>query len=202
MAARTAPPNPTGLRSSRPTLRRSTKVQREARACSGGHKGRPYALPSTRFVGRGAHTPANPARRTRRACKHRNRPPVPVVGAAFMAARAAPPNPTGMQSSRPTLRRSTKVQREARACSGGHKGRPYAMPSTRSVGRGAHTPPTQPAGTAKPASIATGRQSSRRGGLYGRLCRTAEPNGHAIIAPHPTSFDEGAAGNAGLFRRP
>ena len=102
-----------------------------------------------------------------------------------MAARAAPPNPTGMQSSRPTLRRSTKVHRETQACSGGHKGRPYALPSTRFVGRGAHTPPTQPAGPAEPASIATGRQSSRRGGLYGRPCRTAGTARLPFRAPGP-----------------
>ena len=47
--------------------------------------------------------------------------------------------------------------------------RPYGARLTWTVGRGAHTPPNQPAGTAKPTSIAPHRRSCRRGGLCGRL---------------------------------
>ena len=51
---------------------------------------------------------------------------------------------------------STRVRRKSGACSGGHKGRPYAALSTWSVGR-AHTPPNQPAGTTGLAAISKGR---------------------------------------------
>ncbi len=102
-------------------LRGSTEVQRKSRTCSGGHKGRPYDTISTWSVGRGAHTPPN-----QRACGHRT----PVMAACGHAA----------------LRGSAGVRRESRACSGGHKGRPYDTISTWSVGRGAHTPPMQAAG--------------------------------------------------------
>ena len=47
--------------------------------------------------------------------------------------------------------------------------RPYGARLTWSVGRGAHTPPNQAAGTAKPTSIAPHRRSCRRGGLCERL---------------------------------
>ena len=55
------------------------------------------------------------------------------------------------------LRGSTRVRRKLGACSGGHKGRPYAALSTWSVGRGAHTPPNQPAGTTGLAAISKGQ---------------------------------------------
>ena len=54
------------------------------------------------------------------------------------------------------LRGSTRVRQKLGACSGGHKGRPYAALSTWSVGR-AHTPPNQPAGTTGLAAISKGR---------------------------------------------
>ena len=104
-------------------LRGSTRVRRKLGACSGGHKGRPYAARSTRSVGRGAQ----PARRNHQACGHRG----PATAACGHAA----------------LRGSTRVRRKSGACSGGHKGRPYAALSTWSVGRGAHTPPNPAAGT-------------------------------------------------------
>ena len=61
---------------------------------TGGHKGRPYDVPSTRSVGRGAHTPPNQARH------QRNPPPVPSWG-RLAAARTVPLQPPGPQSTRP-----------------------------------------------------------------------------------------------------
>ena len=43
------------------------------------------------------------------------------------------------------------ARRESRACPGGHTGRPYAVFSAWSVGRGAHTPPNRTAGINRPA---------------------------------------------------
>ena len=94
--------------------------------------------------------------------------PFSVVGAHFICARTAPPEPPGQRSTRP--------------CPGGHTGRPYGACSTRSVGRGAHTPPNQTAGTNKPASNAARRQSSCRGGLYARPDRTAGTTRPAVNA--------------------
>ena len=54
-------------------LRGSAGVRWESGACSGGHKGRPYAVFSARFVGRGAHTPPDRAR------NHRDLLPFSVV---------------------------------------------------------------------------------------------------------------------------
>ena len=125
LAARTAPPEPPGLRTTPPRSWRHVgmppySVRREC----GGNRGparaaasRPYGACSTWSVGRGAHTPPNPARR------HRNSPPFPLVGAAssrpdwvliragvqwFRPAwgrasrvRTAPPEPPGLLPSRP-----------------------------------------------------------------------------------------------------
>ena len=52
------------------------------------------------------------------------------------------------------LRGSAGVRWKSPACSGGHKGRPYDVPSAWSVGRGAHTPPKQAAGITGLAVIA------------------------------------------------
>ena len=83
---------------------------------------------------------------------------------------------------RPDRTAGTTRQQSTRPCPGGHTGRPYSACSTRSVGRGAHTPPNQAAGTNKPASNATRRQSSCRGGLYARPDRTAGTTRPAVNA--------------------
>ena len=95
---------------------RSAMVHSTRRCGTGGHKGRPYGVSSTRFVGRGAHTPPNQAalrgsagvRWESRACSggHKGRPymhtpPFPVVGAHFICARTALPELTGLRSSGP-----------------------------------------------------------------------------------------------------
>ena len=135
------------------------------RSCpTGGHTGRPYAVFFTWCVGRGAHTPPNQAAMA--ACGHAAlqgsagawresgafsggyiiRPymhalPFPAVGAHFICARTAP------QVCRRLARK--------RSCpTGGHTGRPYAVFFTWCVGRGAHTPPNQAAGT----TMAPGRR--------------------------------------------
>ena len=83
---------------------------------------------------------------------------------------------------RPDRTAGTTRQQSTRPCPGGHTGRPYGARSTWSVGRGAHTPPNQAAGTNKPASNATRRQSFCRGGLYARPDRTAGTTRLAVNA--------------------
>ena len=83
---------------------------------------------------------------------------------------------------RPDRTAGTTRQQSTRPCPGGHTGRPYGACSTHSVGRGAHTPPNRAAGTNKPASNATRRQSSCRGGLYARPDRTAGTTRLAVNA--------------------
>ena len=71
---------------------------------------------------------------------------------------------------------------------GGHTGRPYARPPAWSVGRGAHTPPMQAAGTAGLADIATllwrhvgmppyevRQEYGANRGLFGRLIAAPTP---------------------------
>ena len=121
----------------------------------GGLYGRPYDVLSTRSVGRGAHTPPPSSQPV----------PGPLVGAASSRPDRTPPRshqapghpgPATAAWGHAALRGSTRVRRKSGACSGGHKGRPYAALSTWSVGR-AHTPPNQPAGTTGLAAISKGR---------------------------------------------
>ena len=83
------------------------------------------------------------------------------------------------------LRGSTRVRRKLGACSGGHKGRPYAARSTWSVGRGAHTPPEPPGprssrpghggmGACRPTAF--GGSAAKIGGLSGRLLAAPTPH--------------------------
>ena len=96
----------------------------------GGLHGRLIAAPTGALAAvsrrRGGYQPPGPHHWNQQAPGHRG----PAMAACGHAA----------------LRRSAEVRRESRACSGGHKGRPYDTISTWSVGRGAHTPPMQAAG--------------------------------------------------------
>ena len=114
-------------------------------------------------------------------------PPLLAVGAHFICARTASP----------VCRRLAGNH----SCpTGGHKGRPYDIPSTRSVGRGAHTPPNLA------AIIASCRRSSRRGGyqppepppLQPPGPHSSQPGHGGMWACRPTRFGERAMEIAGL----
>ena len=87
---------------------------------------RPYDAPSTRSVGRGAHTPPKQAAGTTGLTGHVTRPWQHVGVPPYGVRRECGENPKPVRAA---------------------ASRPYDAPSTRSVGRGAHTPPKQAAGT-------------------------------------------------------
>ena len=129
---------------------------------------RPYAVPSTWSVGRGAHTPPGSGRRNHRSPEHnapgsgriynpplrqdsRRRRNIAVrpVGADCISAHAQPPQLSEPGPYRTRFRRHVGMPPYGvrRKCGKNPKpvraaaSRPYAVPSTWSVGRGAHTPP-------------------------------------------------------------
>ena len=101
--------------------------------------------------------------------------PFSIVGAHFICARAAPP-----------VRR--RLARKRSCPAGGHKGRPYAVVLTWCVGRGAHTPPNQAAGTTMapgrrgPAMAACGHAALR--GSAGARRELRACSGGYIIRPY------------------
>ena len=109
MAARAAPPELPGLRSTEPGQGgmwacRPTRFGGGASG-SAGLPGRPYRPPLRRAVGpvrrAGCPHPAKAGRRNHQASNQRRPAVDPLVGAAFMAARAAPPELPGLRSTEP-----------------------------------------------------------------------------------------------------
>ena len=171
MAARTAPPQPP-----RPAINAARSWRHvgmppyETRRWCGGNRGparaaanRPYGAPSPWPVGRGAHTPPNrtaginrPAIiATRRRSSRRGGFYIRPDRTAGTTMARNPCGPVMAACGHAALRGSAVVRWESRACSGGHKGRPYAVFSARFVGWGAHTPPDRARNHRNPPPVLT-----------------------------------------------